>query len=70
RVDVESYTAQVDQDRNALVLLVGKDLPDRLLPQGLPDTALAAASPLATIPPGLPSDLLQRRADIVEAERT
>ncbi len=69
RVDVESYTAQVDQDRNALVLLVGKDLPDRLLPQGLPDTALAAASPLATIPPGLPSDLLQRRADIVEAER-
>jgi len=70
RVDVESYTAQVDQDRNALVLLVGKDLPERLLPQGLPDTALAAASPLATIPPGLPSDLLQRRADIVEAERT
>jgi len=69
RVDVESYTAQVDQDRNALVLLVGKDLPAALLPQGLPDTRLAAASPLATIPPGLPSDLLQRRADIVQAER-
>ena len=68
RVDVESYTAQVDQDRNALVLLVGKDLPDTLLPQGLPDTRLAAASPLATIPPGLPSALLQRRPDIVEAE--
>lgn len=70
RVDVESYTAQVDQDRNALVLLVGKDLPDELLPHGLPDTALAAASPLATIPPGLPSELLQRRPDIVEAERS
>ncbi|ALU88385.1 outer membrane drug efflux lipoprotein [Herbaspirillum rubrisubalbicans M1] len=69
RVDVESYTAQVDQDRNALVLLVGKDLPDTLLPHGLPDTALAAASPLATLPPGLPSELLQRRADIVQAER-
>jgi multidrug efflux system outer membrane protein len=35
-VDVESYTAQVGQDRNALVLLVGKDLPDRLLPQACP----------------------------------
>lgn len=70
RVDVESYTAQVDQDRNALVLLVGKDLPDRLLPHGLPDTALTAVSPLASIPPGLPSELLQRRADIVEAERS
>ncbi len=69
RVDVESYTAQVEQDRNALVLLVGADLPGEMLPQGLPDTRLAAASPLASIPPGLPSALLQRRPDILEAER-
>jgi multidrug efflux system outer membrane protein len=69
RVDVESYTAQVDQDRNALVLLVGAGLPASLLPQGLPDTRLAAGSPLASIPPGLPSDLLQRRPDILQAER-
>ncbi len=69
RVDVESYSAQVEQDRNALVLLVGAGLPASLLPQGLPDTRLAAASPLATIPPGLPSDLLQRRPDILQAER-
>lgn len=69
RVDVESYTAQVDQDRNALVLLVGAGVPASLLPQGLPDTRLAAGSPLATIPPGLPSDLLQRRPDILQAER-
>jgi multidrug efflux system outer membrane protein len=70
RVDVEKYTAQVAQDRNALVLLVGADLPDDLLPKALPDGATAAASPLASIPPGLPSDLLQRRPDILEAERS
>lgn len=69
RVDVEKYTAQVAQDRNALVLLVGADLPDDLLPKGLPDGATAAANPLASIPPGLPSDLLQRRPDILQAER-
>ena len=70
RVDVERYTAQVAQDRNALVLLVGTDLPAELLPKALPDGATAAASPLASIPPGLPSDLLQRRPDILQAERT
>jgi multidrug efflux system outer membrane protein len=69
RVDVERYTAQVAQDRNALVLLAGIELPDTLLPTGLPDAAVAASSPLATIPPGLPSALLQRRPDILQAER-
>jgi multidrug efflux system outer membrane protein len=69
RVDVERYTSQVAQDRNALVLLVGADVPDELLPQSLPDGTAAAASPLATIPPGLPSELLQRRPDILQAER-
>ncbi|RQR41275.1 AdeC/AdeK/OprM family multidrug efflux complex outer membrane factor [Burkholderia sp. Bp9142] len=68
RVDVERYTAQVAQDRNALVLLVGAGVPDELLPRSLPDTAAANASVLATIPAGLPSDLLQRRPDILQAE--
>ncbi len=69
RVDIERYTAQVAQDRNALVLLVGAEIPAGLLPKTLPDAAAAASSPLASIPPGLPSDLLQRRPDILEAER-
>ncbi|WP_426398759.1 AdeC/AdeK/OprM family multidrug efflux complex outer membrane factor [Ralstonia sp. R-29] len=68
RVDVERYTAQVAQDRNALVLLVGADLPAELLPQSLPDTSVANSNVLANIPPGLPSDLLQRRPDILQAE--
>lgn len=69
RVDVERYTAQVARDRNALMLLVGAEVPDELLPRALPDGAAAAASPLAGIPPGLPSELLQRRPDILQAER-
>ncbi|CAN7772616.1 AdeC/AdeK/OprM family multidrug efflux complex outer membrane factor [Variovorax sp. LjRoot175] len=69
RVDVERYTAQVARDRNALMLLVGAELPDELLPQALPDGAAAATSPLASIPSGLPSELLQRRPDILQAER-
>ena len=69
RVDVERYSSQVAQDRNALVLLVGADVPNELLPKALPNGTTAAANPLTTIPPGLPSDLLQRRPDIVQAER-
>lgn len=68
RVDVERYTGQVAQDRNALVLLAGTELPESLLPTALPDASAAEASPLARIPAGLPSDLLQRRPDILQAE--
>lgn len=68
RVDVERYTSQVAQDRNSLVLLVGTDVPEELLPKSLPDGSTAAGSVLAEIPPGLTSDLLQRRPDILKAE--
>jgi multidrug efflux system outer membrane protein len=49
---------------NALVLLVGAPLPDDL-PPGLP---LGDQDLLTDIPAGLPSDLLTRRPDIMEAE--
>ncbi|WP_233803161.1 efflux transporter outer membrane subunit [Paraburkholderia sp. HP33-1] len=53
--------AQAD---NALALLIGEPLPADLAP-GLP---LSDQSLLTDIPAGLPSDLLTRRPDIMEAE--
>jgi outer membrane protein, multidrug efflux system len=64
RVDVARYTSQVAQDRNSLVLLVGSDVPAELLPVNLADSLNA----LPDLPSGLPSDLMQRRPDILEAE--
>ncbi|MFY8144647.1 MAG: efflux transporter outer membrane subunit, partial [Caulobacter sp.] len=58
-------TAQVAQDRNALTLLAGGDLPVDLLPPG----RLDADSVLADLPAGLPSDVLARRPDVLAAER-
>lgn len=63
-IDVASYTAQVAQDRNALALLLGGQLPEDALQQ----QALADMTPLAEVPAGLPSALLQRRPDIVASE--
>ncbi|GBL58482.1 outer membrane efflux lipoprotein [Pseudomonas citronellolis] len=66
RTEVASYASQVEQDRNALELLVGERLADSLLPG---DTGLDAAL-LVTVPAGLPSSLLQRRPDVLAAEHT
>ena len=64
-----NYAAQVRaraQAENALVLLIGQPLPDDLpAPVRLGDQTI-----LADIPAGLPSDLLQRRPDILQAEST
>lgn len=51
------------QAENALVLLVGQPLGDLPAPQPLESQAI-----VADLPAGLPSDLLQRRPDILAAE--
>ena len=58
------YTRQVEQDKNALVLLVGKPLAPEVFQavQGLP------AGMEDNLPVGLPSDLLTLRPDIQGAE--
>ncbi|AZG15778.1 AdeC/AdeK/OprM family multidrug efflux complex outer membrane factor [Cupriavidus pauculus] len=63
RASLARYTRLVAQDANALALLVGTSLPPDL-PAGLTlDQNL-----LAEVPAGMPSDLLQNRPDILEAE--
>ncbi|MEO5935300.1 MAG: AdeC/AdeK/OprM family multidrug efflux complex outer membrane factor [Duganella sp.] len=66
RNDVATYTAQVALDQNALALLVGGAVPADLLPTD----DLNPVTQLAAIPAGLPSDLLQNRPDVQQAERT
>lgn len=66
RSDVATYVAQVEQDKNALRLVVGADVPADLLPAG----GLVTAQILPDLPAGLPSDVLTRRADVLAAEHT
>ncbi len=64
RVDIARYTTLVAQDENALNLVVGSPVPGDQLPATLSATITA----LKDIPPGLPSDLLLQRPDILQAE--
>lgn len=64
------YTRQVAQDRNALVLLVGQQLPAELDADLAKSHGLEDGSMLADLPAGLPSALLERRPDIRAAEHT
>ena len=63
RVDIARFTSQVAQDENALALVIGSPVPADLLPSGLGE--LAALKELSA---GLPSEVLQRRPDIMQAE--
>jgi len=63
RVDIARYTSQVALDENALTLLVGSTIPRGLLPAELGEVAA-----LRDFTPGLPSGVLQRRPDILQAE--
>lgn len=65
RVDIARYTSSIAQDRNALDLLAGAPVPDNLLPQ-----ELGPVTGLKDISPGLPSEVLQRRPDILAAENS
>ncbi len=64
KVSIANYEQSRIQANNALVLLVGEALPTNLPPV----QTLDAQKLLTDLPPGLPSDLLQRRPDILEAE--
>jgi multidrug efflux system outer membrane protein len=63
RVDVALYARLVAQDENALHLLVGAPAPSELLPADLGSVSLPRE-----ISAGLPSDVLLRRPDILQAE--
>lgn len=66
KINVTTYQRQKAQAENYLVLLMGQSLPaDLPEPRPFTDTNL-----LAKTPAGLPSELLQRRPDILEAEHT
>ncbi|MDA8520252.1 AdeC/AdeK/OprM family multidrug efflux complex outer membrane factor [Acidovorax sp. NCPPB 4044] len=64
RVDVARYTGQIAQDRNALALLLGTPVPDDLAPRPLGEQPDA----LPALSAGLPSELLLRRPDLLQAE--
>ena len=63
RADVARFTSLVAQDENALALLVGAPLRAEWLPE-----TLAPVASLAEVPTGVPSQVLQRRPDIRQAE--
>jgi multidrug efflux system outer membrane protein len=63
RGDVAALQATVQQDQNALRLLVGAEVSPDLLPATFPENAI-----LADLPVGLPSQVLLKRPDVMAAE--
>lgn len=64
RADVANFTSLVAQDRNALELLAGQPLSDDLLPASLDD----GGTWFASLAPGVRSDVLLARPDVLQAE--
>jgi multidrug efflux system outer membrane protein len=65
RSDFARYAGQVARDINALNLLVGETIEPAALPQDFGSSTLQ----MATLPPGLPSEVLLQRPDVLAAER-
>jgi outer membrane protein, multidrug efflux system len=66
KATLAQQTRQRAQDENTLVLLLGQPLPTDL-PTG---RGLAAQGLVADLPAGVPSELLARRPDVLQAEQT
>jgi multidrug efflux system outer membrane protein len=66
RADLARFTTFVAQDENALALIVGAPVRAELLPDTLTDTVSAVGE----LPAGVPSEVLTRRPDILQAERS
>lgn len=66
RADVATDTTTVAQARDALNLLVGTIVPDGDLPDGL----MSSVSAVASLPAGIPSQVLAQRPDVLSAEHT
>jgi multidrug efflux system outer membrane protein len=64
RVDIARFTTLIAQDENALNLVLGAQAPPELIPTRLTGTLTA----LKDAAPGLPSDVLLHRPDILQAE--
>jgi len=63
RTEVARLTQQVAKDENALQLLIGAPVPKELIPDGE-----SQIKPPGDVSPGLPSEVLLQRPDILSAE--
>lgn len=63
REDIANIETQIDQDKAALTLLTGAPLAASLLPVAFDNQAVAASLPV-----GIPSDVLLNRPDVLAAE--